>query len=106
MDFYFDNSVSLDQNFTGDMNSFQNNSWTPFHNDAGNRSQFGYAGPPADTRMVSFVISLQPNALAQPVPQNTLRTASHADLLGAQNQAHTKLYEEYIALKHDVCAKA
>lgn len=42
----------------------------------------------------------------QPVPmQNALRTASHAELLGAQNQAHTKLYEEYIGLKHDVMSK-
>ena len=37
--------------------------------------------------------------------QNALSTASHAELLGAQNQAHTKLYEEYIGLKHDVMSK-
>ena len=37
---------------------------------------------------------------------NILSTASHADLLGAQNPAHTKLYEDYIGLKHDVFAKS
>ena len=123
MEFNFDDLLPLDQNFTGDTrswNPFQNNSLIPFYNDAGNRSQIGYAGPPAETRMVSFAISLtfcdmqpffcffqyQQNAVAQPVPmQNTLSTASHADLLGAQNQAHTKLYEGYIGLKHDISTK-
>ena len=109
MEFHFDNSLSLDQDFTGDMNSFQSNSRMPFHianGDAGNRSQFGYAGPPAETCMVCFPISPHFCFAAQPVPiKNILSTASHADLLGAQNQAHTKLYEGYIGLKHDVFAK-
>jgi hypothetical protein len=64
MDFNFDDSVPLDQNFTGDINSYQRNSRMPLHNDAGNRSQFGYAGPPAETqtRMVIFLLVIAVSA--------------------------------------------
>lgn len=121
MEFNFDESVStlqVDHNFTGDtINSYQKNTRMPFHtgNDAGNRSQIGYAGPPSETqtRMVIFLIAILAKIIFLPswsqpltVPmQNMLSTASHADLLGAQNQAHTKLYEAYIGLKHDILSK-
>jgi hypothetical protein len=88
MGFYFDNSVPLPVNKNFIRDSFQTR--ILFHND-GNRSQSGYAGPPAETRMpaVSFALffsfwmrtcryssrqyQLNLNGLTQPVP--TLSTA-------------------------------